>query len=257
MQMDPAFAASVFRRDADALLSLELCPDDLELLLALDPLAVSADREDQRKRQLEGNLASEHALAVAYGPADLLPGFLGSPEFHAAIQSGGYAAVAFGAYAARRAADLKPSAANAAFRALVELERAMVSLRRRRTAPPLLAPGELRLAPRAALCSLPAGALHYASRLREALERGEPLPAPALAPGEETVLLVSADAGPHALGVVQPELLEPPVARLLRAAERGLPGSAQAELAAELDSSLDELRRFAAGLVAEGVLLAG
>jgi len=259
MQMDPAFAARVFAREGEALGSLALAREDQELLLALDPAAVAADPGDQRKRQLQGNLAGEYGLTAAAGPEDLLPAFLSSPEFHAAVARDGLLPVAFGDYAGRRLRDqgrgLLPG--------LCALERAMVLLRRRPGPPVRPAPGELRLSHRAALVRLSDGTLAFAAALRDALEqRGSAAarlrPAPSdPGAGEETVLLLADPAPPHALPDVRPERLSPAVALLLERAQAGLTSAGRAELAAELGAEPEDVDAFAAELTAEGVLVSG
>jgi hypothetical protein len=258
MQLDPAFAARVFAGEDEALRSLALAPEDLELLRALDPAAVGADLDDQRKRQLLGNLAGEYGLSLAAGPEDLLAGFLGSPEFHGAVARGEHLALAFGDYSGRRAREEE----RGNLRALCALERAMALLRRRRAPPPRPAAGVVRLSHRASLVELPDGTLAFAARLRDALERRRSQPGMLVSPGgspgaPETVLLFAEEAPRHALPSVRPERLSTPVARLLEGAEGGLSPAGRALLAVELGADPEELEAFAAELVAEGVLVAG
>jgi hypothetical protein len=250
MQMDAGFAARVFAREQRALASLDLRAPELDLLLALDPVAVGADAHERRKDQMLGNLSAEYGLTLAVAPSGLAPGFLSAPEFHAAIRADGLLPVAFGDYAARTAADDAPVAA------LIALERAMVALRRAAgdAAPPT--GGErLRLSPRAALVRIRTGALAWAAALRDALRMHTAPPPPDFGAGLEVVLLLAEAASAHALPDVRPEVLTPAVALLLERARTGLDRAARADLARELDATPDELEAFAQALVDDGVLI--
>ena len=64
MQMDPAFAAAVFANDAAALATTGLDEGDAALLRSADAAGVGADKDDKRKHQLLGNVASEYACSM-------------------------------------------------------------------------------------------------------------------------------------------------------------------------------------------------
>lgn len=252
MQMDAAFAARVFAGEAEAGASTGLEGPDLALLRDLDPAAVAADANDQRKQQLLGNIASELTLSTVTGPDDLLALFLTSESFHDAIARDEPLVLAFGAFSLAHArADGRETDAQ-----LIELELAMAELRRRCGAPAVEA-GHLALSGRAELVQLTDGTLAYAAALREALERRAQHPEPNLGSGEETVLLVAEECSPHQLADVKTERLEGAVETLLVRAREGLDRAAREALATELGATLDELDAFAASLIDEGVLIAG
>lgn len=257
MQMDPGFAERVFARDAQAVASTGLSEADLALLLAADPVAVRADRDRKRLRQMLGNVAAEFELSLAVAPDRdaLLEGFPASEGFHAAVRTDASLPLAFGE---RVRAD---AAAGESLRAAIAgLEVALAHARRspRPVDPP--APGELVLAPWAHLVDLPAGTHAAAMEIRLALEAGgAPAPAPSLAgEGLETLLVVADPEGAaHRLPDARVEEVVGPVARLLRRARLALDAEARGHLAALLDVSPRDLDAFAATLVEERVLLAG
>jgi hypothetical protein len=262
MQLDPAFAGELRARDARAVASTGLAGADLALLLAADPVAVSADHQGRRRDQLLDNVASEFALCAARGPrGDGDPawrqGFLASAFFHRAIAEDESLPLAFAAWLGA----ISPEAADPAFRALVALEAAMARARRRvRTLAPAVPRGALALAPTSWLVGLPAGSFDFASQLRRALdgERGAELPPGASLDGrsEETVLVAAGEPeGSFALRPLRVESLTPLVARFLRLACAPLDDAALSRFAAEHGIDPAELETVAGEFVKEGVLL--
>jgi hypothetical protein len=245
MQLDPGFAARLRAGESEA----QLGAAELALLRAADPVALSADRDLRRLGQFLRNVSEEFALSRAAGvPAE---GFPRSPEFHEAVQFDRTLPLAFGRYAERCSASGSPGA-----RALAALECALARARRELRAATSPGRDERALAPWAWLLGLPSGTLDLAVRLREALERGAPLPAiGALGEGEEVVLIVAErEAVPFRLRDVQAEPLSPDLARLLDAAQKP---RTLAQLAIACGEPESDVAEIAAELVADGVLVAG
>ena len=277
MQVDPRFAAAFFARDRAALASTGLGPREISLLAALDPVAVEADREGARRAQFLRNVAAEFELSAAVaGVAPALGElFAASPEFHAAAAEGARFSAAFAALAARVARQRED-------RLLAAIAALEAELARARRAPPreiALAAGEVALAPRASLATLPAGTLDAAVRVRAALD-ARAQDAAATPPGDavavsglpvdgaaafagtlddggatETILVLARDRGPHRLADVEPERLEPAVADLLRAAEKPLARAARDAFARARGVDPDDVEAFVADLLADGVLV--
>ena len=225
MQLDPGFAARLRAGGA----APGLGAAELALLRGADAAGLSADRDRRRRGQFLRNVSGEFARSCAAGVS--AEAFTSSPEFHAAVAGDASLPLAFGSYAARCSAS-----GSRAQRALVALERALARARRELRAEVAPGPGELMLAPRAWLVTLPAGTLELAAGARAAL-------APA---GEETVLVLGArERAPFRLREVEAELVSPDLARLLESLER--PRS-RCELRADGNGIVDEL-------LADGVLV--
>ena len=243
MQMDPCFAAAVFAGEETAGLAAE----DLALLRAADPAGVGADRGDQRKGQLLGNVGSEFLLSLTAGSGipELLGGFLSSDEFHGAIDRDERLPSAFGAYLLRRASEQD----DRVLAAVLDLEIVMAHARRheRPVDPP--GDGEIVLAGRAHLHEAPAGTQACALALREHVGELGPLPdiGPPSDDGNEVLLILAEErASPHRPAEVEVELLAPPVAKLLKRARLPLDRAARERIAGEVDASSAELERFVA-----------
>jgi hypothetical protein len=231
MQLDPGFEPA-----ADDGLDAE----ELALLARADRVALTADREGRRRDQFLRNVSEEFALSCAAGvPAE---GFPSSPEFHQAVRTDASLPLAFGRYAERCSAS-----GTRVQRGLVALERALARARREPRASAAPQPGEIALAPRAWLVSVPEGTLDLAARLRAALDGGEPIAAPALAPGgDETVLILAERApAPFRLRAVEAERVSPELALLLASLEQPRKRSGLAAETAEI----------VAELLADGVLV--
>ena len=264
MQMDPGFAGRVFAREEAAVASTGLGEADLGLLLAADPVAVRADRDGKRVRQMLGNVAAEFALslAAARDPDELLAGFPASDEFHRAIAEDGSLPLSFGERVRSRAGEAPLPAALAA------LELALAHARRAPRPVPPPADGEVVLAPWAHLVDLPRGTHARAMELRSALDAGRPvaailaagLPAAESDGALETLLVVAdpAKAGNrHRLPDVHVEEARGPVLRLLRRARLALDAEARRHLAAQVEAPVEALDAFVRELLDERVLIAG
>jgi hypothetical protein len=224
MQLDPGFAPG----PEDG-----LGPEELALLRAADPVALSADRDGRRRAQFLRNVSEEFALSCAAGVA--ADAFTRSPEFHEAVRGDRSLPLAFGRYAERCSAS-----AALEQRALVALEQAMARARRELRAARKPGPGEVALAPWAWLVRVPAGTLELAARVRRTLDR----------PGDadETVLVTAErEAAPFRLRAVEAELVSPALAELLASLVEPRPRAA-------LDPDADGI---VAELLAEGVLQSG
>ncbi len=255
MHLDPEFAARLRARDASAETSTALGEAELAWLRAADPAAVAADRDGRRRAQLLSNVAGEFALSCAVArasDADWLDAFPASPHFHRAIAEDLSLPLAFAAYAQERAARISPRLATP-----VALESALARARRTTRGSRDLPKGTLVLATTAWLVELPDGVFAWAVVLRQALDRGEPLPAAALAPApeSETVLVTSTPAAtPMRLRDAHAERLEPLVAAFLRACETGLAERDVAALAARHRIDLADVEGVAADFLADGIL---
>jgi hypothetical protein len=254
MQLDPGFAARLCARDAEAEASTGLGQAELAWLRAVDPAAISADRDGRRRAQLLRNVAGEFALSCAVAPtADWLDAFPASPQFHRAIAGDTSLALAFGDYARERAAGASES-----FASLVALECALARARRATRALPPLPAGTLALAPVAWLVELRDGVFAWATALRAALDRGKPAPRATLRGGEREIVLVAADPAPVATGRVRgvrAERLEPLVADFLAACEAGLPERERSAFASRRDVDPADVESVAREFLAEGVLV--
>lgn len=260
---DPDFAARLRNGDPQAVASTGLGEAELSWLRAADPDALTADRGGRRGQNLIESVTSELTLSTHPAIARALPidwphAFRASPEFHDAVSRSEPFALAFGAFAMRRARE----AGNVAVGALAALETELARARRRRSAPAQVPSGHLLRAPDVSLLVLPAGAFALATALRVALDAGV-APAPSalrgLTPDETESVLVQAlgRAHPHALREVRAERLEPPVAAFLRSAERPLDAPALARFAVAHDVAPADLEAVADDFVADGVLLRG
>jgi hypothetical protein len=246
MQLDPGFAKRLRARDTKAVASAGLGPEELELLAKADPAAVSADRGGKRRAQILRNVTSEFALSLALSTnAKLVEGFTAAREFHEAVTRDESLPLAFGDYLVGRRA-------RGAAGAVAALERAMALVRRHPPGELEVTRGHVVLAPGNFLFRLPAGTLEVATRVRAALDRGEPAPAGLTVqsgPPYEHLLMRRTDSSPFRLPDVSVESLSPALGELLSRAERPRP---RAELAAD-----PERAEVVAELVAEGILLSG
>ena len=267
LQADEPLARAVFEGRPEALGRIDLPPPALALLLEADLRGLCADPGRRRRWMVLGNLLTEyrlsHARALEEGQApDFAQAFLSSKEFHCTMDAGEPLPFACGAWLERFAREQNSPALSA----LVQLEVEMVRARRG----PLegseqdlsLAAGDLVRSPRARCLSLPNGTHDLAETLRLQLDSpqeatGDPL-ATVEADAKETLMIVAAPrSSPHRVAELEVERLTPPTDRLLLALERPKDRRARAQLARELGAEPQELERFAAELVREGVLLAG
>ncbi len=247
MQLDPDFASRL--RSGEAHASCDLAAEELRLLRAASPAAVSADLAGKRRAQFLANVSSEFPLSIAAGLEN--HGFGASAEFHAAVCAEQSLPLAFARYALRCTRE-QPRA----LRALVALESALTRARRelRPCRPP--SSGEVALAARVFLEECPAGTLALAERVRAALDAGAESPALVLASApDETLLVLSAPAAaPFRLRTARVEHVSPALAALLRAAcepvTRDALVAALSTDRAELDPVIDEL-------IADRLLVAG
>jgi len=260
---DPAFAARLRAGDPEATASTGLGEADLTWLRRADPDALSADRDGRRALQLVESVTSEFGLCTHSAVARTLPpdwprAFASSPEFHAAVSQDASLALAFGAFATRRARE----AGSLAVAALAQLETELARARRRPDASAAAPPGRLVRAPDVCLVALPEGSFALATSLRAALDAGT-APGPSalrgLAPAATECVLVQAiaRANPHVLREVRAERLEPLVAGFLRAAEEPLDAAAVAAFASAHEVAPADLEAVADEFVADGVLLRG
>jgi hypothetical protein len=256
MQLDPQFAARIAARDPEAARSAGLGPDELALLSGADACALSADREGRRREQFLRNVAGEFALSLAAAARpELLAEFPASAEFHAAVAADGSLPLAFARHLAART-----RAAPALVRALIELEGALARLRRVARSSPVLAAGEVALAPWVELLAVPAGTLAAAELLRAALDRGDPTPfAVEVSEAASELLLLRRTPEPPPFGLpgVELEELAPALADLLARAAAPLGREARVAYARAVEVAPEELEDVVAGLVADRVLVAG
>jgi hypothetical protein len=254
MLFDEEFAARVHRGDAAALEGLS--EEESRILRAADPVCVAADRQGRRKTQALGNLLKEFLLsASAADEAGLSLGaqFFSSKYFHDAVRDDRRLPLAFADHVeAQSCAWGRPE-----IRALVTLEAGMV--RARRAAPRRfeLAPGELVLAPDAALLEVAEGTAEFAAAWRKKLaERGQ-LQATIPKSGERETLLLRRQprASHYATPELSVEVLLPNVAPIFHLATTPLGREERRHYAAELGASLEDLDAFLDGFVEEGSLL--
>lgn len=250
VQLDAALHQRVVAREPAALEWLGLAAAELDLLLAADPIAVRADRGQQRRAQLVGNLTTEFGRSV--WAADVDPqAFVESEPFHRAIARDEPLPLAFGAW-------LETQASAPPARALVALERTMAHARRELRPGPAVGPDELALAPTCHLLSVPSGTHDLAVAVGVALAAGRAPEATPLDEARSELLLVQAgEPEPSGRRDVRVEPLEPAVARLLQRARAPLGPRDRAAFAASEGAAPDELEGFARSLVEDGVLIAG
>lgn len=180
-------------------------------------------------------LADEFPATLALVPERAATFFAG-PAFHAAVQERGSLASAF--------ADHLACDGGARVRAIARLERVIAEVRR--AGRPVRVPlGWVRLAPRAVVVRVAAGAPALLAALRTG-QRGA-----AVGPSEEAVLVLAPPGG----GEVTIEGLEPGLARLLDYAAGGGPRAALVAEARRLGAEADEAEAIVAGLVADGLLV--
>ncbi len=172
---DPAFAARVHADPEHALGDLELTAAERAWLVAEPPAAWRTD--PARPQRVLAALTEEYPATCALAAAHVA-GFFASEEFHAAVQSRGSLALAFGAHA-MRAPDRRVRAVAGLEQAIALVRRAPRMVRRAprivRRAPPIAssppahtpaARDRLRLTPRARLLHVPTGALALLAALR-------------------------------------------------------------------------------------------
>ncbi len=265
MQHDPCFLERLQGGEPEARASTRLDARDLALLLALDPSAVSADREGRHRAQLLRNVSSELALAIAVGPdgagdARWVEDFPRTAHFHSAVADDTPLPLAFARHAEERADATR---ACTAFRALVALEVALVR-ERRRARPPALAPhgaGSVALSPLASVLAVDGGAHALAAGVRECIDRGEPGAAAArgFAAAATEPLLVTARpaARPGGLLDLHVEPLTGLVAEFLLEAREPLDAAGQVAFGERHAIDRADLAAVVDDLVAEGVLLRG
>lgn len=254
MQLDPGFATQLLANQAQAVASTRLEAPDLALLQAVDPVALSADRDGRRASQLLGNLAGEFPRCCALLGARSGPGrpepaaFLAHPAFHEAIADDRPLPLAFAGWL-EELVEQEPSLGP-----LVALESAMARGRRELRSQAAPQPGQLALSTTCRVLDLPAGTHAWAMLF----EDGKIPPAPALN-GQRESLLIQASAEVELSGrrSVSAERLEPAVAGLLQRLAQPAELEQLADYAAQLGASLDELRSFAAELTRDGILTLG
>ena len=254
LQLDPAFRRLVFARDADALARCDLEEEELELLLAADPVAIGADFEGRRRGQVSGNLVGEFALSHLLASDDLVDGFFGSEAFHDALRQEQALPLAFAHYLRERS----EAEGHRGRSALAALEGAMAELRRRPEDEAKAEP--FALSNDVEVLELPRGSLDFAQSLRMAIDARRPLPpVPALllrGRSQELALLQRrAPERRFGLPEIQVEPLQPPVARLLRrCAQGGFDLEARRAYAKDAGAEVSELEGFLSSLVDDGVL---
>jgi len=256
MQLDSRFAARLAARDLEAARSAGLGADELALLAAADPAALTADREGRRRAQFLRNVAGEFALSLAAAARpELAEEFPASAELHAAVAADGSLPLAFALFLAARTKTAPPLV-----RALLALEGALARLRREVRPAVALEPGQVALAPWVELLAVPAGTLAAAGALRAALDRGAPTPigvGVAEAATERLLLRRAPEPPPFGLPAVEVEELAPALAELLARAARPLGREPRPAGAQAVEVAPAELEEVVAGLVAERVLVAG
>jgi hypothetical protein len=200
MLHDPAFAAAVYADPAGALADVDVTATEIGWLTQTPRAAWCADAE--RPLRVLAALADEYPATLPLA-TEHAAGFLRAPEFHAAVQERGSLAVAFGAYLQRAPAR--------AARCLAVLEQAIARVRRAPRKPPASGADRLRLTPRAALCTVPAGTLSLLERAR----RGR---ADVPLGGTVEAVLVAMPMGVTEVGL---ELVDPALAAILARAADG------------------------------------
>ena len=180
MLFDPAFAQAVYQ-DAEKTLEREdLTREEMSWLTQPDPRAYRVDPFRQSRSLhalLEEFPCSGALISMEAEISSLLP-FFSSPLFHGCIQNRGSLATTFGDYLlSRRHADprIQPT---------IELEQAIVALRRQSQAPVVTpSPGQVMLASGKTVISLPQGTLMLRSAVWTALMEENPDPVAALIGG--------------------------------------------------------------------------
>ncbi|MDC0671751.1 hypothetical protein [Nannocystis radixulma] len=239
MHLDPAYAAAV--RGPGQL--PELAERERELLRAVDPRALAVD--PYRRARAVHALLEEYPAAAALLGVPALDAFFSTPAFRTCVFEHGSMALSFGAWLGDQAGG--PG----------RIEAAIARARRPRPDP---APG-LSCNPCVAPLLLPAGSLACLERIRARLG---PDPAAALAsarplrerpprgPKQEALLIEASPAGEVSLGTASE-----PLVRLLLFAAGPQAHAALAAEAVRLGAEPHEADELLAGLVADGLLVAG
>jgi hypothetical protein len=255
MLHDPELRRAVYADPGAALAGLPLGPAEHAMLTRADARAWSVDvhRSDRVFGALLDELGVSAASLLTAGVGlPRLFAFFQSPCFHDAVMARRSLAPAFADYLVGLATDERT-------RALLELERAIVELRR---APPTAAvpPDRLRTSPRFSPLALPAGTLAAWEAVRQQLGHsvGAALAAratfrvPAVdARAREWVLLEMSESGEPLAGFVSEAL-----GRLLLAAREPVTTAELLRIAGEEGATPDEAEEILADLVVEGLLLA-
>jgi hypothetical protein len=205
---DPVFAATLVSEPDAALLGVELSARERSWLLQAPPAAWRTDPD--RPGRVLAALVDEYPLSTALAP-ERADGFFAAPEFHAAVQSRGSLAHAFGVHLARGGSDPRVAALATLERAIAEVRRAGRPAAPRIARLPAATTARLVLTPRARVLRLPAGTLDLAAALRGGARGGD------LGPGEEAVLVLRVFPEED----VTLEALEPALAALLDSAAAG------------------------------------
>lgn len=229
MSLDPAFAAEVRAGGGDV----------HPWLRAIDPDLLAADPGGRRRDQLLGNVALEF-LHTARAAPQIVDGFIGAPEFHAAIRDDQPLPLAFASYAARA---LPPGPS----RQVLALDAAMAEVRRCDARDPRgRPPAAVDLHPSARLVGLAAGTTTAAEALRDG-RAAEP-------PGDGTEWVLIVGRGPP--GPDRPLHIEgvpDGIAELIRALP--LDDHGLAAFADRFALALPDVEALVAELVAEGILV--
>ena len=261
MQLDPKFAQRIDAGEERALATTDLIPTDITVLRRADIVAVSADKNDQRRRQALGNLLTETPYSALYIPPADLYGFFADETFHDAIRRDERLPPAFADYLARNTRGM--------VHALVRLEAAMTRMRRRdlrrdvddsEPSTATLRDDAIILHPRIELAVLPAGTLETAETIRRATaakDQDETPPTLGAASDETEVVMIQATPSPHPhrLHEVAVERLEPLVADLLAAARKPMSRATRDAYAATNDADPNELEAFVDSLVEDLVVV--
>jgi hypothetical protein len=189
MLHDPTLVAAVYADAERALADADLSAAERATLTAVPAAAWRTDAA--RPARVLAALTSELVASASLAPAHAAA-FFASPHFHRAVASRGSLALAFGAHMAAHG--------DARIASVARLETAIAAVRRAPRRPPPSPPGRLRLAPSAAPIVLRAGT----SRLLDAGRRGDA--PPALASGEEHLLVLRTDDGDVTVEEVSPPL---------------------------------------------------
>ena len=251
VQLDERFAERVFGRDEEAVASLELEERELSWLLEADPAAVRADRGQERRAQLIGNLTTEFSRSVWALEQDPHE-FVYSDDFHTAITQDESLMLAFGNWLVALVPD------SSELSGLVDLEREMARARRSTRVLPAMSAADILLAAACRVLSVPVGTHDWAVEIGVALESERRPKTAAIDRSESEFVLIQAGA-PTVSGRrdVSVELLEPAVARLLDRAHTPLGKEERADLASSEGASPADLEDFIQTLVADGILVMG
>lgn len=239
MLLDPRFCDAVYADPARALADAGLTAEEQGWLVRPDRRAYATDR--WRGARTLAALGAELPAAFAWARAEsrVVEDFLASDDLHACIAGRGVLVAACARWLGREAGP--------ALATLVALEAAVARARRGVRLPD----GPWRaLAPRAAVVTVPDGALTWWEAVRTAAAAGAPLPAPA--PGEPTTVLLAVDEAGAVAGEVLPEGL----VWLRDVATTPAPREALVAIACRYGLDPDEALWVIDGLVDDGLLVA-